>query len=207
MPTVDVIAADRSKVGEVELDPKVFAVDVRPGVVHEALVRQRASRRQGTAATKEKGQVRGGGKKPWRQKGTGRARAGSIRSPLWRGGGTTFGPHPRSYRSRMPKAKSLQALRGALSAKAASGGLLVLEHLPDEPPKTKTVATLVKQLALEGSALMVVDQPSDRLRLAARNCPQVAVLPLASLNLYDVLRHRYLITTRADLPRWSERWG
>jgi len=207
MLTVDVFSATRDKVGTVDLDPKVFAVPVRPDVVHEAVVMQLASRRQGTAATKEKGEVRGGGKKPWRQKGTGRARAGSTRSPLWRGGGTTFGPHPRRYRYRMTRGKLRQAVRGVLSAKAAAGEVIVLDQLPDEPAKTKTVVSLLTRLQLEGKVLMVVDQPSDRLRLAARNCQRAAVLPLASLNLYDLLRHRYLVTTRADLPRWSECWG
>jgi len=206
MPSVDVVTASREKVGTIDLDPKVFGVRVRPSVVHEVLVMQRASRRQGTAATKEKGDVSGGGKKPWKQKGTGRARVGSSRSPLWRGGGTIFGPHPRRYGYRVPSRKSRLAIQGALSAKAGSGELVVLDQLQPEA-KTKSIATLVKQLGLEGSALVVVDQPSESLQRAARNHPHVEVLPLASLNLYDVLRHRYLITTQADLPRWSERWA
>jgi large subunit ribosomal protein L4 len=206
MPTVEVLSARRDKVGTIELDPKVFAVKIQPDIVHEAVVMQRASRRQGTAATKEKGQVRGGGKKPWRQKGTGRARAGSSRSPLWRGGGTIFGPHPRSYRTRFPRSKSRQAVRGVVSAKTAAGELVVLDRLPDDA-RTRTIATLLKELQLQGTVLMVVDQPSDRLRLAARNCPQAAVVSLTSLNVYDLLRHRYLVTTQADLPRWSECWG
>lgn len=207
MPSVDVLSAAKEKVGTVELDPKIFAVKVHAGVVHEVLTMQRASQRQGTVGTKEKGQVRGGGKKPWRQKGTGRARAGSNRSPLWRGGGTTFGPHPRKYGYRFPKAKSLQALRGVLSAKATAGEVVVLDQLPDESPKTKTIISLMNRLELQGNVLMVVDQPSGGLQRAARNCPNVQVLPLASLNVYDVLRHRYLIAVQAELPRWSERWG
>ncbi|MEW6323988.1 MAG: 50S ribosomal protein L4 [Nitrospirota bacterium] len=207
MPSVDVVSPAKEKVGTVELDPKVFGVMVRPSVVHEALIMQLASRRQGTAATKEKGEVSGGGKKPWRQKGTGRARAGSSRSPLWRGGGTIFGPRPRSYGYRIPRTKSLQALRGALSAKAAAGELVVVNQLPADPPKTKTIASLVKRLDLQGGTLMVVERPSEGLQRAARNCPRVRVLPLASLNLYDVLRHRYVIAVQEDLPRWSERWG
>jgi len=206
MPSVDVMTASREKVGSIDLDPKLFGVRVRPSVVHEVLVMQLASRRQGTAATKEKGDVSGGGKKPWKQKGTGRARVGSSRSPLWRGGGTIFGPHPRRYGYRMPNRKSRLALHGALTAKAVAGELVVLDQLQLEA-KTKTIAALVKQLGLEGNALVVVDQPSEALQRAARNHPQVEVLPLASLNLYDVLRHRYLITTQADLPRWSERWA
>jgi large subunit ribosomal protein L4 len=207
MPTVDVVTMSRGKVGSVDLDPKLFGVRVKPAVVHEALVMQLASRRQGTAATKEKGDVSGGGKKPWKQKGTGRARAGSSRSPLWRGGGTVFGPHPRRYGYRMPSRKSRLALQGALSAKAAAGDVLILDHLQLEAAKTKTIAAMVKGLGLEGRALVVVDRPSEALARAARNHPQVDVLPLASLNLYDVLRHRYLITTQTDLPRWSERWA
>jgi large subunit ribosomal protein L4 len=206
MPSVDVMTASREKVGSIDLDPKLFGVRVRPSVVHEVLVMQLASRRQGTAATKDKGDVSGGGKKPWKQKGTGRARVGSSRSPLWRGGGTIFGPHPRRYGYRMPNRKSRLALHGALTAKAVAGELVVLDQLQLEA-KTKTIAALVKQLGLEGNALVVVDQPSEALQRAARNHPQVEVLPLASLNLYDVLRHRYLITTQADLPRWSERWA
>jgi len=197
----------RGKVGSVDLDPKLFGVRVKPTVVHEVLMMQRASRRQGTAATKEKGDVRGGGKKPWKQKGSGRARAGSSRSPLWRGGGTVFGPHPRRYGYRIPGQKSRLALQGALSAKAAAGEVVVLDRLQFESAKTKAIASMVKGLGLEGNALVVVDQPSEALRRAARNHPLVEVLPLASLNLYDVLRHRYLITTQEDLPRWSERWA
>lgn len=207
MPTVEVVTMARERVGSVDLDPKLFGVRVRPSMVHEVLVMQLASRRQGTAATKEKGDVRGGGKKPWKQKGTGRARAGSSRSPLWRGGGTVFGPHPRRYGYRMPSRKSRLALQGALSAKAEAGEVLVLDQLQLETAKTKTIAVMVKELGLEGKALVVVDRPSDALTRAARNHPQVDVLPLASLNVYDVLRHRYLITTQADLPRWSERWA
>jgi large subunit ribosomal protein L4 len=207
MPTVEVVTMTRDKVGSVDLDPKLFGVRVKPTVVHEVLVMQLASRRQGTAATKEKGDVSGGGKKPWKQKGTGRARSGSSRSPLWRGGGTIFGPHPRRYGYRMPSQKSRLAMRGALSAKAAAGELVVLDQLLVEAAKTKTIVTLVKGLGLEGKVLVVVEQPSESLHRAARNHPQVDVLPLASLNLYDVLRHRYLITTKADLPRWSERWA
>lgn len=207
MPAVDVVTMSRGKAGSVELDPKVFGVRVKPEVVHEVLVMQLASRRQGTAATKEKGDVSGGGKKPWKQKGSGRARAGSSRSPLWRGGGTTFGPHPRRYGYRIPSRKSRLALHGALSAKVAAGDLVVLEQLQVEPVKTKTISMMVKGLGLEGRVLVVVDQPSDALQRAARNHPGVEVLPLAALNLYDVLRHRYLVTTKADLPRWSERWA
>jgi large subunit ribosomal protein L4 len=207
MPTVEVVTMSRGKVGSVELDPKLFGVRVKPNVVHEVLVMQLASRRQGTAATKEKGDVRGGGKKPWKQKGTGRARVGSSRSPLWRGGGTIFGPHPRRYGYRVPGRKSRLALQGALSAKAAAGELVVLDRLQLETAKTKAIATMVKGLGLEGNALVVVDEPTEALRRATRNHPLVEVLPLASLNLYDVLRHRYLITTQDELPRWSERWA
>jgi len=207
MPAIDVVTMSRGKAGSVDLDPKVFGVRVKPEVVHEVLVMQLASRRQGTAATKEKGEVSGGGKKPWKQKGSGRARAGSNRSPLWRGGGTVFGPHPRRYGYRMPSRKSRLALQGALSAKAAAGEILVLDQLQLETAKTKAIAEMVKGLGLQGKALVVVEQPSDALQRAARNHPDVEVLPLAALNLYDILRHRYLITTQSDLPRWSERWA
>jgi large subunit ribosomal protein L4 len=207
MPAVDVVTMSRGKVGSVDLDPKVFGVRVKPEMVHEVLVMQLASRRQGTAATKEKGDVSGGGKKPWKQKGSGRARAGSSRSPLWRGGGTTFGPHPRRYGYRVPSRKSRLALQGALSAKAAAGDLVVLDQLQLEAAKTKAIEAMVKGLGLEGKVLVVVDQPSDTLQRAVRNHPSVEVLPLAALNLYDVLRHRVLVTTKADLPRWSERWA
>jgi len=207
MPTVDVVTIARAKTGSIDLDPKVFGVRVKPTMVHEVLVMQLASRRQGTAATKEKGEVSGGGKKPWKQKGSGRARAGSNRSPLWRGGGTVFGPHPRRYGYRMPSRKSRLALQGALSAKAAAGEILVLDQLQLETAKTKAIAEMVKGLGLQGKALVVVEQPSDALQRAARNHPDVEVLPLAALNLYDILRHRYLITTQSDLPRWSERWA
>ena len=129
MATVDIISMSREKVGTIELDPDVFDVSVRPSVVHEVMVMQQASRRQGTASTKERGQVSGGGKKPWRQKGTGRARSGSNRSPIWRGGGIAFGPHPRRYGYRLPRKKSSLVLRGLLSAKASAGEIVVMDQL------------------------------------------------------------------------------
>lgn len=207
MPTVNVVSAANARIGSVDLDPRVFGVRVRQNVVHEVLVMQQASKRQGTAATKEKGQVRGGGKKPWKQKGTGRARAGSNRSPLWRGGGTVFGPHPRRYGYRLPRRKSRLALQGVLSAKAAAGEVVVLDQLLVEPPKAKTMAALIKGLGLTGKVLVAVGQPSDGLQSSTRNLPGVLVLSVAGLNLHDLLRHRYIVTTQGDLPVWSECWA
>jgi large subunit ribosomal protein L4 len=168
---------------------------VRRHLLYETVKMQMANRRAGTAKTKTRGFVRGGGKKPWRQKGTGRARAGSTRSPLWVGGATLFGPQPRDYSYRMPASARKSALRAALAAKAKDGKLLVLDKIELEAPKTKLMVQLVAGLELD-SALIVIPARDDAIERAARNLPTVKVLRAEGANVYDVLRYDRLILTQ-----------
>src|SRR5207247_4524290 len=155
MPTVDVVDLKRQKAGSVDLPEEVFGCKLHTALVHEAVVMQRACERQGTASTLRRGEVTGSGKKPWKQKHTGRARAGSIRSPLWRHGGSVFGPKPRDYGYSIPQGKARGAVRAALSAKVRDAGLLVLEDLPESDGKTKSLAAMLKVLGLKGKTLIV----------------------------------------------------
>uniref|UniRef100_A0A7V4GAB8 Large ribosomal subunit protein uL4 n=1 Tax=Desulfobacca acetoxidans TaxID=60893 RepID=A0A7V4GAB8_9BACT len=192
MPTVDVYNVAKEKVGEVDLADEIFGVEIKPHLLHEVVVWQRACRRAGTASTKTRGEVSGGGRKPWRQKGTGRARVGSIRSPLWRGGGTVFGPKPRSYAYTLPKKVRRAALKMALANKLAAGKLVVLEDFPYTEPKTKNFVQVMKNFDL-GKTLVIVAEPHQVLEKSARNVPEVQVLPAAGLNVYDLLRYDHLV--------------
>jgi large subunit ribosomal protein L4 len=192
MPVVDVYNVKREKVGELTLKDDIFGVEVYPPILHEVVTWQRAKRRAGTACTKTRGEVSGGGRKPWRQKGTGRARAGSIRSPLWRGGGTVFGPKPRSYDYTLPKKVRRLALKMALSSKVANGQLVILEDYPYTTPRTKDFVQLMKTFEME-KALVITDREHEALTLSARNLPTVQVLPTAGLNVYDILKYDHLV--------------
>jgi large subunit ribosomal protein L4 len=176
----------------VDLKEDIFGVDIKPHLLHEVVVWQRACRRKGSASTKTRGEVRGGGRKPWRQKGTGRARVGSNRSPIWRGGGTTFGPRPRSYAYTLPKKVRRAALKMALSSKLANGQLVVLEDYPFTAPKTKEFVKVMANFNLE-KALFITLEGHEALELSARNVPSVQVLPTAGLNVYDILRYDHLV--------------
>lgn len=189
---------------EPNLNPAIFGVKTRPSLLHQAVVMQLANRRAGTAATKSKGFVSGGGKKPWKQKGTGRARSGSIRSPIWVGGGTVFGPTPRDYSYRMPRTARKEALLSALSLKKQDGKLLVVDKLELEQPKTKIMAKALADLEIK-SALIVIDQADDRVERSARNLPKVKVLRVAGLNVYDLMRYEHLILTEAALKALEAR--
>ena len=184
-------------VGEAELQDEVFAVPVNEAVMHQALLRQRANARLGTAQTKTRSDVSGGGRKPWRQKGTGRARQGSIRAPHWKGGGIVFGPHPRSYAQRMPRKMRRLALKSALSVKAAAERVVVLDELQMEAPKTKDMLAMLGQLAVEGSALILLPEERRAVEQSARNLPEVKILRTASLNVADLLGYDYLIMPMA----------
>jgi large subunit ribosomal protein L4 len=192
MPVLDVFNVNKEKVGEVDLDDAIFGVEVYPPVLHEVVTWQRACRRSGSASTKTRGEVAGGGRKPWRQKGTGRARAGSIRSPIWKGGGTVFGPKPRSYEYTLPKKVRRLALKMALSSKLKNGQLVVLEGYPQEAPKTKEFVQVLKNFDIT-KALFITPEEHQVLKLSARNVPYVQVMPTAGLNVYDILRHDYLV--------------
>jgi large subunit ribosomal protein L4 len=191
-------------VSQPHLDEQIFGVSARPHLLHQAIVMQLRSRRAGTAATKSKGFVRGGGKKPWRQKGTGRARAGSIRSPIWVGGGTIFGPQPRDYSFRMPRKARREALLSALSLKRQEGKLIVLDKLELEEAKTKLMARALAELNVQ-SALIVVSQTDERIERSARNLPKIKVLRVEGLNVYDLLRYDHLILMEGALKLLQER--
>ncbi len=187
-----------------KLKEEIFGVRSRPRLLHQTVVMQLANRRAGSAATKSKGFVRGGGKKPWRQKGTGRARAGSIRSPIWVGGGTTFGPHPRDYSYRMPRKARKEALLSALSLKNREGKIIVVDKLELEAPKTKIMVQALTELKV-ASALIVIAQTDEKIERSARNLPKVKVLRVEGLNVYDLLRYEHLILTDGALKLLEER--
>jgi large subunit ribosomal protein L4 len=196
MPTtVDVINANNEKVDSLELPEAIFGAPVKPHLLHDVVRMQRANARQGTAATKGRSEVSGGGKKPWRQKGTGRARAGTIRSPLWRHGGTVFGPQPREYAFLVPKAVRRQALLGALTVKAQAGAIRLLESLSLEKPSTKAMRSLLQGVGVRGKALLVLPGRDEAVDRSARNLPEVRVLTVRGLNVYDVLKADTLILT------------
>ncbi len=207
MPTVEILDLHKRKVGSVELPDSVFGAAPDRSLLHEAVVMQRACMRQGTASTLKRGEVSGSGRKPWKQKHTGRARVGSIRSPIWRHGGTVFGPRPRSYAFAFPKKKYRAALRNALSAKLAAGGILVVSDLSIEAPKTRLLAKALTQLGLTAKTLIVVGAGDTDLERAARNLSQVKLVKSQELNVYDVLRYDVIVIPERELPRLQEVWS
>ncbi|MCF8032609.1 MAG: 50S ribosomal protein L4 [Desulfarculaceae bacterium] len=192
MPTMDVIDRNNQKVGSVELSEAVFGAEVKPHLLHEVVVWQLAKRRSGNACTKGRAELRGGGKKPWRQKGTGRARVGSRRSPLWRGGGTTFGPKPRDYSYTLPKKVKKAALRSALSSKLGEEKLTVLSGFDLEAIKTKDFVSVLGALEA-GNCLVVTPGADEVLEKSSRNVPRVKVLRAEGLNVYDILKYDRLV--------------
>ena len=204
---IDVCDSQGQVLRQVEVPENVFGVEVREHLLHEAVQYQLARRRQGTAHTKNRSAVRGGGRKPWRQKGTGRARAGSRRSPLWRGGGTVFGPMPRSYAYSMPKKKRRAALCGALSMKVQDSAFRVIERFGVAEPKTREVVRLIKNFTGESKVLLLVGESDQALQLSARNIQQVKVLPVVGLNVYDLLRHNTVICAEEALGKIAGRLG
>jgi large subunit ribosomal protein L4 len=204
---IAVVSQTRGDAGQIEVPAAILAGPVREGLLHEMVKSQLASRRAGTHATKTRGFVSGGGKKPWRQKGTGRARAGSIRSPLWAGGAVIFGPQPRDYSYQLPKSARKAALRSALAARHGEGKLVVVDSLALSEPKTKRMVECLAGLGVEGSALIVLGSPNDGVMRAARNLPRVKVLLAGGLNVYDVLKHQTLVLTREALEQLVGRLG
>jgi large subunit ribosomal protein L4 len=187
------------QVSETELRDDIFAVPVSEALMHQALVRQLANARLGTHKTKTRSEVRGGGRKPWRQKGTGRARQGSIRSPQWRGGGTVFGPTPRSYRQKMPRKMRRQALRSALSVKAAESQVILLDTLEMSEPKTRQVLGALQNLGIDSSALILLPQSDKVILRSVHNLPQVRTLVAQYLNVRDLLKFEYILVPLASL--------
>jgi large subunit ribosomal protein L4 len=204
--TVPVVSQQNAVVGEMALPPAVFSQPVRRHLLYEVVRMQQANRRSGTAATKTRAFVSGGGKKPWRQKGTGRARAGSSRSPLWRGGAVIFGPQPRDYSYRLPASARRAALCSALAAKVREGKLIVLDKIALEAPKTKLLVKLMSELKVE-SAVIMTQGRDDGLERAARNLPLIKVLRTEGANVYDLLRYDRLILTQDAVQALTERLG
>ncbi|GAG10983.1 unnamed protein product, partial [marine sediment metagenome] len=196
MPKLDLYNIAGESIGEVTLSSKVFGAKVNEALLYEALKAQTSSRRRGTASTKERAQVRGGGRKPWRQKGTGRARAGSIRSPIWKGGGTTFGPRPRDYSYSLPRKAKRKAIKSALSAKFKEKEVLILDRMDLKEAKTKKMASILVKLRSGKKPLLVMEEGNEMVRRAARNIEGVKVISPNSLNLYDLLNHNKLILTK-----------
>jgi large subunit ribosomal protein L4 len=195
---------NKEKVGEVDLKEDIFEVEIKPYLLHEVVVWQRACRRGGNASTKTRGEVAGSGRKPWRQKGTGRARVGSVRTPIWRGGGTVFGPRPRSYAYSLPKKVRRAALKMALSSKLADGQLVVLDDYPDTGPKTKDFVQMMEKFDLK-KVLFITLAGHKNLELSSRNVPYVQVLPAAGLNVYDILRYDHLVLLSPAVAAIEER--
>lgn len=207
MATIDVVNADKQKVGSVTLPQEIFGCKPHPALVHEAVVMQRACERQGTASTLRRGEVSGSGKKPWKQKHTGRARAGSLRSPVWRHGGSVFGPKPRSYAVDIPRKKYRAALQSALSARVAEGAVVILADLVLDQPKTKPLSKILGRLGIVGSALLVVGADRADILQAARNLAKVKVVHPEQLNVYDIMRVRSLVIPQRELDRVKEVWS
>ncbi|MBI4798829.1 MAG: 50S ribosomal protein L4 [Desulfarculus sp.] len=203
MPTVEVYDANNQKVGEIELSETVFGAEIKPYLLHEVVVWQLAKRRQGNACTKSRHEVRGGGKKPWRQKGTGRARSGSRRSPLWRGGGVAFGPKPRDYGYTLPKKVKKAALRVALSDKLNEQKIIVMRGFDLSQVKTKAFVEVLRRFATD-DALIVTAEPDVNLEKSSRNVPKIKVLRAEGLNVYDILRHERLFLLEPAVARIEE---
>ncbi|MDR4888449.1 50S ribosomal protein L4 [Bacillus timonensis] len=204
MPKVSLYNQTGSAVGEIELNDSVFGVEPNQQVLFDAVIMQRASLRQGTHKTKIRSEVAGGGRKPWRQKGTGRARQGSIRSPQWRGGGTVFGPTPRSYSYKLPKKVRRLAIKSALSTKVLEENILVLDNLVLEAPKTKDMVAVLKGLNVERKALIVTADVNEAVELSARNIPGVTVVAANGVSVLDVLNHDKLVITKAAVEKVEE---
>jgi len=203
MALTDVFDIKGDKVGEVELRDEIFTCDVKPYLMHEVVTMQLANRRRGTAATKTRKEVSGGGRKPFRQKGTGRARQGSSRSPLQRGGGTIFGPHPRDYSYSVPKKVRRSAIRSALSVRYTGSAMKVLDKLDLEAISTKNFNGIVKTFSLT-KPLFIIDKKNEVVEKSARNIPFVKVLRVEGLNVYDIIRHEQLVLTLDALKRIEE---
>jgi large subunit ribosomal protein L4 len=204
MPKVALYNQSGETIGEIELNDSVFGIEPNKYVLFEAVIMQRASLRQGTHKTKNRAEVSGGGRKPWRQKGTGRARQGSIRAPQWRGGGTVFGPVPRSYSYKLPKKVRRLAIKSALSSKVLENNIVVLDSLTLEAPKTKEMVKILNNLSVDRKALIVTDDVNENIALSARNIPGVTVITANGINVLDVLNHDKLVITKAAVEKVEE---
>ncbi len=204
MPKVAVYNVTGAQTGELELNDSVFGVEVNVPVMHQAVVMQLANQRHGTHATKTRGLVRGGGKKPWKQKGTGRARAGSIRSPLWVGGGTVFGPQPRSHAIAMPRKARRLAIKSALSDKVNNGELLIVDEINFEQPKTKSVIKMLTDFNAAEQKALIITEGDETVEKSARNIPGVKAIASTGLNVYDLLYHDKVFITKGAVTKIEE---
>ncbi|EAF5857952.1 50S ribosomal protein L4 [Listeria monocytogenes] len=204
MPKLSLLKQDGTNAGEITLNDTVFGIEPNEKVVVDVILSQRASLRQGTHKVKNRSEVRGGGRKPWRQKGTGRARQGSIRSPQWRGGGVVFGPTPRSYAYKLPKKVRRLAIKSILSSKVNEEKLVVLESLTFDAPKTKEFAAFLKNISVDTKALIVVAGESENVELSARNLQGITVIPAESISVLEVAKHDKLIITKAAVEKVEE---
>lgn len=202
--TIDVVNAQNEKVGSLDLRDEVFAGRIKTDLIHESVVRANAAERRGTHATKTRGMVSGSGKKPWRQKGTGRARVGETRNPLWRHGGTTLGPQPRSYEYQLPKKVEKGALRAALQAKLQTGAVVVVEALSAGEVKTKAAVAVLKSLGVAGKALVVDVKPDENFVLSVRNIAGVRFLASNRVTARDVADTAKVVVTRAAIEKLQE---
>lgn len=208
MASVDVINQKGERVDSIELDDAVFNTEIHESLVQRVVVWQLAKRRAGTACTKTRSEVRGGGKKPWRQKGTGRARAGTTRSPIFTGGGTVFGPKPRSYAFSLPKKVRKAALKSVLSSKLKDNQLVVVDKIELDAPKTKLFVETMKALGFENDKTVFITPEKDEALLrSSRNLFKVLVLPTEGMNVYDLLRFDRLVVLQAAVPKICERLG
>ncbi len=207
MAKINILNLSGDQVGEIDVADEVFCAPIKEHLLWEVVVAQLAGRRSGSASTKTRAEVSGGGRKPWRQKGTGRARTGSIRSPIWRGGGIIFGPSPRSYTQRTPKRMRRAALKASLSSRARDGDLLVIDKLNLAEAKTRYLVAALAALNVSGSVLLVANGAESEVLRSARNVPKLKMMPAFQLNTVDLLKHRRIVMT-LDAVREAERlWG
>jgi large subunit ribosomal protein L4 len=199
--TIDIVNAENKKVGSVELKDDVFGGRIKTDLIHESVVRANASERRGTHATKNRALVSGSGKKPWRQKGTGRARVGEIRNPLWRKGGTVFGPQPRSYDYQLPKKVEKGALKAALMEKLQEGSLIVIDALTASEVKTKAAAGVLKSIGITGKAVLVDAELDEKFALSVRNIAGVSLVPSNRVTARDVANTRQVVLTKAAVEK------
>ncbi len=204
MAQIDIINSENKAVGKVDLHDDIFGVEIKKGLLHEVVRNHLANKRQGNASTKTRGLVRGGGRKPYKQKGTGRARAGSIRSPLWKGGGTVFGPHPRDYSYKLPKKAKWSALSSALTAKFIDGEVIVIDEIGVPEGKTKKMRAMLDGLGLKNNVLIIVPEKNEPLERASRNIPKVNVARVNELNVYSILSHEKLLISKEAVEKMKE---
>lgn len=207
MPEIDMYNMEGEKQGIISLSKEVFGAPVNMPVLSQALIRQLANRRRGSASTKTRGKIRGGGRKPWRQKGTGRARHGSIRSPLWVGGAKAFGPRPRDFSQKMPRKMRRIALKSALSSKVGDSKMIAIDVLEFEAPKTKAFIEMMKNLNMEENALFIIDQKNRSVEKSASNIPGVKVITTDSINIHDLLKYERLVMTKDAIEKVEEVMG